>query len=194
MGKFEGRIRKALRVGKLFYFFNMKTISMRLAFALLAFAVVFSSCKKEDENPESYATYDGKKYSFAKAFHINYGGPYQYIRLAAKDITWDQDSYTFDGSGDYIDLHFYLAIGAEFGGTYPFILDEEVDNSIRGVDLVSDATDFRVYTDEESTGSATIVKTGDIYEVSCTVTIAGKELKAYYKGELIYANRFLPGK
>jgi hypothetical protein len=49
-------------------------------------------------------------------------------------------------------------------------------------------------TDETSTGTIVVTKSGDIYQINATLTIGGKELKANYKGTLEYADLFHPGK
>lgn len=178
----------------------MKRISSRLAFLILAVALVFPSCEKPiepeiDETQKNQATYDGVTYSYTQAFQENLGGYYQRLRFASEDITWDQESYSYSGSGNYLILSFVLErfVSTFSDGNYTFNLDEE-DNSVNGIQLRCDATDITLYNDSETTGSATIVKTDDIYEVTGTFIIAGKELKVYYKGTLSFADLFNPGK
>jgi len=170
---------------------------LRLTMILLAFTVVFASCKKDEAvtvDKKYEATYNGKTYSYTQAFHETYGGPYQSIALASSGFTFDANQAEYNGTGDMLNLNFLLAIGSEFGGTYTFDASGENENTLMSVQLISDASSLIISSDNTTTGNAVITKTGETYEVTCTITIAGKELKGYYKGTLQDANFFMPGK
>ncbi len=189
----QGVIRKAKRVGKNgITQKNMKKFSFKLVLMVLALSMVFVSCKKDETELSNEATYDGTTLTLKKGFHENHGGWYQTIYFAAKDITFDQNAFSYSEESDGLVIDFYLPIGASFGGTYQLTNEFEVDNTVRNAEIRINGVS--IYSTDEDTGSVVITKDGDIYEITCSFTIDGKKLEAYYKGELTYANLFMPGK
>ncbi len=165
---------------------------------LLAFVLVFASCKKEEEEVvvSNEFTYDGATLALKKGFHENYGGWYQSIYLVIDDITFSDEYYSYSSESDGIQINFNLSSesGYQFNGTYPFTIqvDEELYNIVRSVELIIDGETIR--TTDEDTGSVVVTVSGDVYEINGTFTVEGKSLKVYYKGTLTYADLFQPGK
>jgi len=171
----------------------MKKNSFQFALMLLAFVMVFASCNKDEEvELKSEANYDGATIALKKGFHEGRNGWYDNIFIASEDITNNDESYSYSAECDGLRLYFYNEGTVVFDGTYQLTNEFEVNNSFTSANIILNGEN--VSTTEEDTGSVIIKKEGDIYEITCNFTINGKELKAYFKGTLTFADRWMPGK
>jgi hypothetical protein len=166
----------------------MKPIRFNLVLMLLVFFITISSCKKEDTPQKNEVSYNGKILAIKKGFHENHGGPYQSIYLPTDDITFNNENYNYSASSNGLTINLYTAIGAELSGTYETTEEFEKPNSLRSVEIIIDGVEIQFI--ESDTGK--VIINGD--EITVTCTINGKELKAYFKGTLTYADLFHPGK
>jgi len=179
----------------------MKKMILRLTMILLAFTVVFASCKKDDPAPVvaengGNATYEGETYTFTKGFMEDRGGIYVRVYLTSEGISYDEQERDYIGTGDMVMLSFYLDDNQTLDGTYAWDPYASAENTLSNINLTSDANELDLLPNEGSAGSvgAVVTKTGDIYEITCNVIINEGELKVYYKGTLQYYIYSLPGK
>lgn len=174
----------------------MKTFKSIL---VLAFVIVASiSCDSDDDNDTigsdngtGSLSYDGNEYALDKGSLINYGGSgnsFNFdITLGSPSLTLDQFG-DFDGTGEVV--YFELWTDQQSGlksGTYNFDASSRSDFTftIADVGIGCNQNGTCTFEDAARTGSVTINKNGDSYDLIFNFTTnTGELITGNYNGSL----------
>jgi len=187
---------------------KMKNRNIKLMSAVLAATLAFSGCSKDEETPAktNSFSFQSKTYETPKGF-IEFWGPESDnksanfdILLVSAEVSYDaaSDEYTTNPNYDYVYFELNSSSLTELvSGTYTYDnVDWELDELVKpntfsdagvGVDVVdeSESVDDEYGSDETTTGTVTVNKSGSTYEITYSVKLENnKMVEGYYKGTL----------
>lgn len=183
----------------------MKNLNLKVMSAAIAVTVAFSGCSKDEETAAktNSFSFESKTYDTPKGF-IEFYGPESDnksanfdIFLASSEVSYDaaSDDYITNANYDYVYFELNSSSLTELvSGTYTYdFIDWEMDElakpstysySSLGVDVVNESVDHEYSSDETTTGTVTVSKSGTTYEIIYSVKLEGKMVVGYYKGSL----------
>lgn len=173
--------------------------------AAIAVTVAFSGCSKDEETPAktNSFSFESKTYDTPKGF-IEFYGPESDnksanfdILLVSSDVNYDapSDEYTYSDNYDYMVFELNSSSLTELvSGNYTYDFWDMEDELAKpntfsdayvGVDVIDESTaDHEYGSDETTTGTVTVTKSGTTYEITYSVKLEGKMVEGYYKGSL----------
>ena len=170
----------------------------------LAVIAVFSGCSKDEDTVKTNSfSFESKSYDTPKGF-IEFYGPESDnksanfdVFLASSEVIYDvaSDDYNTGANYDYVYIELNSSSLTELvSGTYTYDnIDLEMDELAKpntfsyssvGVDVVDETVDHEYSSDETTTGTVTVNKSGTTYEITYSVKLEGKMVVGYYKGSL----------
>jgi len=176
-----------------------------LAFLFLA-GIFILSCNKDDDDdnaPKNNVSFDGETYELSSGFLEFYGqnddnsADFDVI-LASSEIVYDETEDEFTGTGEavYLDLN-SPSLTELAAGTYSYDgLYYSDPEAIRQPNTFVDAGLFLnynvatengaiYYSDENSTGTVVVAKSGSTYTITFNFTVdEGKEVRGKFEGPL----------
>ena len=174
----------------------MQSLSLRSFVLIFVLAVAFIGCEKDKDEKENSFSYDSNSYDTPKGYIDKYGANQDGqsadfdVILCSSSISYNstEEEYTGLGNAVYIDLN-SSSLTELVSGTYTY--DETrnqntfVDAGIYiDYDLATD-TGTEYWTDDNTTGTVTINKSGSTYEITYSITLeTGEKVEGYYKGTL----------
>ena len=155
-------------------------------FTFVALSFCVSSCDDDDDDDDGVGefTLEGETYDLDKAFagleeETPVGDNTYYtwhIAVVSDDITWNESSKEFSGTGDGIGFWIMVANDAEFlpEGTYEYVM-ETADSDGVYIDYNFTNETGEVYDDLENV-SLRITKSGNTFTFEFTLLLANEEV------------------
>jgi len=184
----------------------MKNSDTRFILFAILISISLFSCKKDDDdnNTDNSFSFEDKHYKIANGFFWNYGsyddGNLSDIDLllTSASLAYNNTVGEFTGTGEAIYIDFNSPSLTELAaGDYSYDKDYFSDEYATrkpntfvygevyiGFNVENETGTF-YETDENSTGTASIKKSGNIYEISFSFKVEnGKNVEGFFKGEL----------
>lgn len=164
-------------------------LNLSFLLLLLPLTVVFTSCKKDKDNPKSYFTYEGKTYEIKTAQHVA-DGDFSSTMFTSIDAT------SAGQSGKVSMISFLFAKPELAAGTYTYKDDSDpAFDDTKNFFAASAFIDIAYQNgsmDETSgttleqltSGSITVAKDGSSFNISYELNFNGKAVSGKYSGAI----------
>ncbi len=168
-------------------------LNLSFLLLLLPFTVVFTSCKKDKDDPKSYFTYEGKTYEIKTAQHY---GDEEFSSTMFTSI----DATSASQSGKVSMISFLFGQPELTAGTYTYKDDSDpafdAAKNFVGASALIDLAYQNGSADETSgttleqltSGSITVAKDGTTFNISYELNFNGKVVSGKYSGAIQAVN------
>lgn len=170
-------------------------LSIRILLFLISFTLLYTGCKKDEDEKKNEVTYNEGKYPIANAKIIDLGQSNYVLGLSSSGLTWDIGTAGYDINGTGTILLFQLLGNIEGelpNGTYFFSASSEANPMTIYYSLLFFNFDF-----SNLVGTQSYITSGKIdIQINASkgeITIntsdpSGNGVKGYYKGLIEFDN------